>query len=161
MATDRPRADVPEERIRCLKDVELFDGLGLDALSEVASRMIEEEHPAGHVLVSSGAPLHALYVVVSGAVELGEGTSSHRIGATGTFGEWEILGEVSVVQSAVCTLSSRVMLLRRESWEDLAFAKRDVLIEILSNFVRATARRRAAMRASVDAAPLFPGNPKL
>lgn len=161
MATDRPRVGVSDERIRVLRSVELFEGLGLDAISELGLLVSEQEQTPGAILASDEAGPGGLWVVVQGSVELRRSPANqHRIGTLGVVGEWELLGERRWVGELRCTQRARLLFLAQEAWEELAFRRPDIHLEVLQNFVRALCNRRGSAESGSEMPPLFCGDAK-
>ncbi len=162
MATDRPRVGVPEERIRALRAVELFDGLGLDALSELGGVVSDDSHGPGAVLSSEDTPNWGLWMVMSGGISVSETRSeevhSYTLREGGAVGEWALLAERRTPLVIGCMQDARVLHLSASAWEDLAFRRPDIHLEVLQNFVR-TVAGWGSWSADVRAArgPLFPG----
>lgn len=156
MATDRPRMGVPEQRIRALREVELFEGLGLDALSELGELMIEEEFGPGGVLADGEQPVTCLWVLSSGVLAVGP-ESTHTLARGGVAGEWALLAESRVPMVLKCVQSAQVLRLPLAAWEELCFRRRDIHLEVLLNFVRAVSQQRNNPAQGEDAPPLFPG----
>ena len=132
---------VPEQRIRALREVELFEGLGLDALSELGELMIEEDFGPGGVLSDLEHPVSGLWVLTSGLLALGP-DAAHTLGRGGVAGEWELLAESLTPLVLRCVQSAHVLRLPLASWEALCFRRRDIQLEVLLNFVRAISQQR-------------------
>jgi len=86
----KPLAQI--EKVLLLRAAGLFSHCNAEAVVRIASIAAERRFDAGDAIYRAGDPADALYLVVSGSVDVAESDDGRRaIGPRGTFGVHEIL----------------------------------------------------------------------
>src|SRR5262245_57548123 len=110
--------------VTTLRTVSLFANLPREVLARLVSEFDELEVPAGRTVFSQGDPGDALYVIVTGAVEVrGRGGAGERVAV---LGPGDCLGEMALVtgdprSATVVALSdSRLLRLHKDRFQALS-----------------------------------------
>jgi len=123
-----------------LSTIELFDGIGHDALRQVYSRAVHRQFPAGSVICREGEPGNSMFVIEGGGASVtiaGERVRRLRQG--------DVIGEIAVLtgepRSATVTavLPTDVIELHRDALSAVMAATP----QLLSNLTRLLSRRLA------------------
>jgi anion transporter len=136
--------------VTTLRTVSLFAELPREVLARLVSEFDELDVPAGHTVFAQGDPGDALYVVVSGAVEVrGErGGQGQRVAV---LGPGDCLGEMALVtgdpRSATVVALSPTRLLRLDKERFQALSERHPVF--LRELARVLCRRIARTSADV------------
>ena len=137
--------------VTTLRTVSLFAELPREVLARLVSEFDELEVPAGRTVFSQGDPGDALYVVVSGAVEV-RGERDGQGERVAVLGPGDCLGEMALVtgdpRSATVVALSPTRLLRLDKERFRALSERHPVF--LRELARVLCRRIA--RTSVDVA---------
>ena len=130
-----------------LSKVELFKGLSPKGLERVASIASEEGYPSGHVLFQEGDAGDRLYVIVEGKTRIsrrvpGMGEEALAVlGPGSSFGEMALIDDVPRSADAIIHERCRLLVISKESMQDLLFIHKDLAYEILWNIVKILSRR--------------------
>ena len=137
--------------VTTLRTVSLFSELPREVLARLVSEFDELEVPAGRTVFSQGDPGDALYVIVSGAVEV-RGERDGQGERVAVLGPGDCLGEMALVtgdpRSATVVALSPTRLLRLDKERFRALSERHPVF--LRELARVLCRRIA--RTSVDVA---------
>ncbi len=120
----RGRGGVPQPSATALQSVALFQGVGEDALNEIASLLESMFFPAGSTIYNPGDVATHVYVVASGEVSVrreagGQMIELYRAGTGEVFGEEEVLTGEPRVTAAVALGPVGVWALPGQTLEDL------------------------------------------
>ncbi|GAB4116241.1 MAG: hypothetical protein Fur005_38330 [Roseiflexaceae bacterium] len=139
------------ERLIILKGADLFAATPEDALIEVAERLIEQEYPAGTVIVQKGDPGTSMYLIVEGQVQVYDGEHQlNTLGPRDVFGEMAVLDPAPRVASVVAMSDLFVLQLESAVLFELLEHRPEIgrgLIRVLIGHLRARSRDIAAERA--------------
>lgn len=108
------------ERILFLQKIPLFETFSVDELWQVAQALDEMSYAPGEMIFEEGMPAHALYLIVSGQVELSVAGKTLT-----TSGSESVLGDVAVLDGmpyAITTTARNEVLaikIEREKLEDI------------------------------------------
>ena len=103
-----------------LQKVELFSDLETDALVLIAALAKQIHRDAGEALFSENTPSKALYVLLSGQVEMSRGGHPmFTVGKDETIGNWALLDEQPNVVTATPVEESWLLEIDREDFYDL------------------------------------------
>jgi CRP/FNR family transcriptional regulator len=103
-----------------LQKVELFGDMETDALALAASIAGQIHCPAGMVLFKESGSTDALYVVLSGRVQLTRGAREiFSVGPGETLGNWALFDDQPSVATATCVEDSWLLKIEREDFYDL------------------------------------------
>jgi CRP-like cAMP-binding protein len=132
---------------KALANMHLFHGLAPAALERIAAIAGEETHePESHVF-REGEMGDKLYLILEGKVRISRTLPGMGEEALAVFGPGEAFGEMSLIddvpRSADARVHERVRLLviTRESFEDLLFIHKDLAYEILWNVIKSLSTR--------------------
>ena len=137
------------ERILFLHKIPLFESFSVDELWQVAQALDEMSYDPGELLFEEGKPAHALYLIVSGQVDVSVGGRTLT-----TLGAESVLGDVAVLDSmpyAVnATAAGEVVAIKieREKLEDILDANPGAargIIRILTRKLRYVVGRLLAL----------------
>src|SRR5262245_10984480 len=133
--------------VTTLRTVSLFANLPREVLARLVSEFDELEVPAGHTVFSQGDPGDALYVIVTGAVEVrGRDGRGERVAV---LGPGDCLGEMALVtgdprSATVVSLSpTRLLRLDKERFRTLSERQPVFLRELARVLCRRIARTSA------------------
>ena len=108
------------ERAIRLQKVELFSDLETSMLALLASIASQVEVKSGEVLIEQNRPLSALYVVLSGRIEMSRsGRTMFQVGSDETIGNWALFDEQPSVVTATALEDSSLLQIEREDFFDL------------------------------------------
>lgn len=154
-----------------LARVKLFEGLALDHLVDLASRMEERVVSSGHALVKEGEVSPGLFLILDGQVDLTvrDGLSQpvllETLESGGMFGELSLVAEEPSFIWATAQTTTRVALLEREDFRSFLEQSPVGALAILEILGQRTLRLEHAIRRGqsrdvhkVDAAKLSLGD---
>jgi len=118
---------MPEEIIRNLENVQLFQGLSREQLSELGSVGQRNAYPGGGAIFSQGDPANGFYVILSGRVKVYKLSPEGREQILHLFGPGEPIGEVPVFAGETFPAHAEAM-----EPSELWFLPRDRLRELFS-----------------------------
>ncbi|HVN24618.1 MAG TPA: ATPase, T2SS/T4P/T4SS family [Syntrophorhabdales bacterium] len=120
---------VPEEAVVYLRQTELLSGLDDVTLTTIAARLKKGAYPAGAVIVKEGEPGDALFLIISGLVEvkkrepsIGADLTLAKIGKGACFGEMSLLSGKPRSATVVAAEPTEVYLLGGKDFESLLLA---------------------------------------
>ncbi len=103
-----------------LQKVDLFSELETDELALVASIAAQIECQQGEVLFKENTPSNALYVVLSGRIEMSRGGQPmFTVGADETVGNWAFFDKQPSVSTATASETSWVLRIEAQDFFDL------------------------------------------
>ena len=135
-------AAVSQERLEQLSKISLFHGLTPDALALIAEATSEERHALGTKIFQHGEVGDKLYVIVDGKVRISREVPGMGEEALAVLGPGNVFGEMSLIDEsprsadAVVHERCRLLVLSKDSFEDLLFLHKDLAYEVLWNIVR-------------------------
>jgi CRP-like cAMP-binding protein len=147
------------ERAIRLQKVDLFAELETDLLALVASIAGQIEVAQGETLFQENSSLEALYVVLSGRIEMSRnGQSMFTVGPDETIGNWALFDDQPSVVTATAAESSWLLRIEREDFFDLLADHSEItrnLFQALFKRVRSllTAGLNPGSQAGGEAAP--------
>lgn len=94
--TSKPRPTTRRPRLRLLEQVPLFSGLSRAQLSRVADLAQEVSYGAGRMIVRTGTPGLAFYVIVEGQAKVIRGKISSAKGQA-SLGPGDFFGEMALL----------------------------------------------------------------
>jgi CRP/FNR family cyclic AMP-dependent transcriptional regulator len=133
---------VSQERLEQLSKISLFHGLAPDALVLIAEATSEERHALGTKIFHHGSVGDKLYVIVEGKVRISREVPGMGEEALAVLGPGDVFGEMSLIDEsprsadAVVHERCRLLVLSKDSFEDLLFLHKDLAYEVLWNIVR-------------------------
>ena len=111
-----------------LQKVELFSELETDELALVASIAAQIEMKEGEVLFKESTPSNALYVVLSGRIEMSRGGQPVvAVGADETVGSWAFFDKQPSVSTATASEKSWVLRIEAQDFFDLLADNTDMM----------------------------------
>ncbi len=136
------------ERItKALSTIDLFEGIEVVGLREIATIASEESHRLGHVLFKEGSAGDALYLILDGKVRISREVSGMGEEALAVLGPGDAFGEMALIDEFPRSADARVhercrlLVISKEALEDLLFLNRNLAYEILWNFVKILSSR--------------------
>ena len=126
------------EKVLLLKEVEVFARVPDRVLADVAALLVEEEVPAGTLVIREGDFGSTMYVVVSGRVRVFRGERT-----IAELGEHEVFGELSVLDpeprsaSVEAVVETRLLKLTHAQVDELMAEN----MQIVRGFVRMLCQR--------------------
>ena len=111
-----------------LQKVDLFSELETDELALVASIAARIECQQGDVLFKENAPSNALYVVLSGRIEMSRGgRSMFTVGPDETVGNWAFFDQQPSVSTATAREDSWLLRIEAQDFFDLLADNTDMM----------------------------------
>jgi len=135
------------EREQQLSRVAFFDGLTREGLALVARATAEESHATGTHLFQYGDPGDKLFVILEGKVRISREVSGMGEEALAILSEGEVFGEMALLDEAPRSADARVhercrlLVITKESFDDLLYLDKDLAYEVLWNCVRILSTR--------------------
>ena len=135
------------EREEQLARVPFFDGLTREALGLIARATTEEAHAMGTKIFQYGDPGDKLFIILEGKVRISREVAGMGEEALAVLGSGEIFGEMSLIDEAPRSADARVhercrlLVITKESFDDLLFLHKDLAYEVLWNCVRILSTR--------------------
>ena len=103
-----------------LQKVDLFNELETDELALVASIAVQIECQEGEVLFKENAPSNALYVLLSGQIEMSRGGQAmFTVGPDETVGNWAFFDKQPSVSTATASETSWMLRIEAQDFFDL------------------------------------------
>jgi CRP/FNR family transcriptional regulator, cyclic AMP receptor protein len=150
MTTDRPLAqqdEQPTEREGQLSRVPFFAGLSPRALALIAEVTSEEAHALGTRIFQYGDPGDKLFIILDGKVRIsrevsGLGEEALAVLSAGeVFGEMALLDESTRSADALAHERCRLLVIKKDDFDDLLFFHKDLAYEVLWSSIRILAAR--------------------
>lgn len=147
MSTDRPGAHEPTEREEQLARVPFFSGLTLRALSLIAEVTGEETHALGTRIFQYGDPGDKLFVILEGKVRISREVSGMGEEALAVLGPGEVFGEMALLDESPRSADARaharcrLLVIKKDDFDDLLFFHKDLAYEVLWSSIRVLAGR--------------------
>ena len=137
------------EREEQLARVPFFEGLTSEALTLIAGVTTEESHSMGTRIFQYGDPGDKLFIILEGKVRIsreisGMGEEALAVLASGElFGEMALLDESPRSADARAHEKCRLLVIKKDDFDDLLFFHKDLAYEVLWASIRVlTARLR-------------------
>jgi CRP/FNR family transcriptional regulator, cyclic AMP receptor protein len=147
VSTDRPSHAVATEREEQLARVPFFDGLTPRALSLIAEVTSEETHALGTRIFQYGDPGDKLFIILEGKVRISREVSGLGEEALAVLGPGEIFGEMALLDESARSADAlahqrcRLLVIKKDDFDDLLFFHKDLAYEVLWASVRMLAAR--------------------
>jgi CRP-like cAMP-binding protein len=154
------RDDAFREKLRFLRGVLFFQGLGERALALVAHTMMQKDYAQGEVIFQEGDVGRAFFVVVQGRVRLtysDKRTQREKLladmDAGDSFGEMALLDELPRSATARAVEPARLYILYKSQFDGLLLTAPGVASKVLHTLARLLSARlrRERSRAEHDA----------
>ena len=135
------------EREEQLARVPFFDGLTREALALIAHVTAEESHALGTKIFQYGDPGDKLFIILEGKVRISREVAGMGEEALAVLGPGEVFGEMSILDESPRSADARVhercrlLVITKESFDDLLFLHKDLAFEVLWNCVRILSTR--------------------
>lgn len=133
--------------VEALGKIQLFQGIAPEGLRRVAAICSEESYRLGDVVFREGDVGDKLYLILDGKIRISREVSGMGEEALAVLGAGQAFGEMSLIDDFPRSADARVhercrlLVLTKESLEDLLFLDKDLAYEILWNFVRILSAR--------------------
>jgi CRP/FNR family cyclic AMP-dependent transcriptional regulator len=130
------------EREEQLSRVPFFDGLTREALGLIADATTEESHATGTKIFQYGDPGDKPFILLEGKVRISREVAGMGEEALAVLGPGEVFGEMSILDESPRSADARVhercrlLVITKESFDDLLFLHKDLAFEVLWNCVR-------------------------
>jgi CRP/FNR family transcriptional regulator, cyclic AMP receptor protein len=147
MSTDRPGAEAPTEREEQLARVPFFSGLTLRALSLIAEVTAEESHALGTRIFQYGDAGDKLFVILEGKVRISREVAGMGEEALAVLGPGEVFGEMALLDESLRSADAlahsrcRLLVIKKDDFDDLLFFHKDLAYEVLWSSVRVLSAR--------------------
>jgi CRP/FNR family cyclic AMP-dependent transcriptional regulator len=135
------------EREVQLARVPFFEGLTSEALALIANATTEESHATGTKIFQYGDVGDKLFVLLEGRVRISREVAGMGEEALAVLGPGEVFGEMSLIDEAPRSADARVhercrlLVISKESFDELLFIHKDLAYEVLWNCVRILSSR--------------------
>ena len=125
------------ERVLLLQNVELLSASRTEELSVLASIAEEIDYPLGSIIFEEGQPASALFVIISGSVELTrDGVQVMTLGESEAMGAWTMFEAEPLVMTATAAEDTLLLRVDREDFFDLLLDYPELGQGILKSLVR-------------------------
>ena len=130
-----------------LAKIRIFEGIAPAGLRHLAAIAREESYRVGHVIFREGDGGGALYLILDGKVRISREVSGMGEEALAVLGAGDAFGEMALIDDFPRSADARVhercrlLVIEKESLEDLLFLHKDLAYEILWNFVQTLSSR--------------------
>ena len=135
------------EREDQLARVPFFDGLTRRALSLIAQVTTEETHALGTRIFQFGDPGDKLFIILEGKVRISREVAGMGEEALAVLGPGEVFGEMALLDEsprsadALAHERCRLLVIAKDSFDDLLFLHKDLAYEVLWSCVRMLSAR--------------------
>ena len=136
-----------QERVAQLARVPFFEGLTPEALALIAQVTTLEAHALGTRIFQFGDPGDKLFIIVEGKVRISREVSGLGEEALAVLGPGEVFGEMSLLDEAPRSADARahercrLLVISKDSFDDLLFLHKALAYEVLWACVRMLASR--------------------
>lgn len=125
------------EKVIALEGVELLKNLTPDQLSRVATIACEVDLPPGHTVLEPGKPLEALFVVLDGAVEIGQNGRPLTVARQNdVLGAWALFDPDPMPVTANTLEATKLLRIGRDDFYDLLSDNMEITASIFSMLVK-------------------------
>ena len=134
-----------------LARVPFFEGLTRESLSLIAKVTTEESHALGTRIFQYGDPGDKLFIIIEGKVRISREISGMGEEALAVLGPGEVFGEMSLLDESPRSADARahercrLLVMTKESFDDLLFLHKDLAYEVLWACVRMLSTRLREM----------------
>lgn len=124
-----------------LQSIPLFKNLSLEQLAEISELLYERDYRTGEIVHSAGDPATALYIIVSGEVEIIVEDDSGQENELACLDEGEFFGERALSKNLERTATAKIhddavlLVLFRQELLELFQRDKDLAVVVLSNLV--------------------------
>ena len=133
-------------KIRMLQNMPVFADLSYQELLKILKIAFEQEVKAGQMLFRDGDPADALYILLSGSVNVEkDNTILTTLGRGSHFGEMALISNQERSASVRVTAPGRVLTIRRDDFYELTQAEPEMAIKLLWRFVHHLGERVRAL----------------
>jgi CRP-like cAMP-binding protein len=140
----------------------LFAGLPRRLLGRLSTRFLEKTYAAGDMIFHEGDPGRALFVIVSGTVEIIRATARgehvlRKLNAGDAFGEMALIDDAPRSGGARAAEETRLLILYKTDFDALMDSEAHIALVIMRNLSRllaSYARQNAAAVARAESEPL-------
>jgi serine/threonine protein phosphatase PrpC len=133
-------------KIRMLQNMPVFADLSYQELLKILKIAFEQEVKAGQMLFRDGDPADALYILLSGTVNVEKDNTILTTLSRGShFGEMALISNQERSASVRVTAPGRVLVIRRDDFYDLTQAEPEMAIKLLWRFVHHLGERVRAL----------------
>ncbi len=135
------------EREEQLARVPFFDGLTREGLTLIAQATAEETHATGTKIFQFGDMGDKLFIIVEGKVRISREVPGMGEEALAVLGPGEVFGEMALIDEAPRSADARVhercrlLVITKETFDDLLFLHKDLAYEVLWTCVRLLSTR--------------------
>ncbi|MEM9696964.1 MAG: cyclic nucleotide-binding domain-containing protein [Myxococcota bacterium] len=135
------------DRTELLAKVPLFSGLTASALELVSGVATEETHATGTLIFEHGDVGDKLYIILSGRVRISRNVPGMGEEALAVLNPGAIFGEMALLDDTPRSADARVhekcrlLVIKREGFEDLLFLHKELAYEVLWSMVRILSSR--------------------
>ncbi len=132
---------------RALSGMQLFRGLAREGLERIEAIAGEERYQEGTFVFKEGDMGDKLYLILEGKVRISRNLAGMGEEALAILGPGEAFGEMSLIDDTPRSAdahvheSTRLLVITRESFEDLLFIHKDLAYEILWNCIKTLSTR--------------------
>lgn len=137
------------EREEQLARVPFFEGLTSEALTLIAGVTTEESHSMGTRIFQYGDPGDKLFIILEGKVRISREISGMGEEALAVLGPGELFGEMALLDESPRSADARahekcrLLVIKKDDFDDLLFFHKDLAYEVLWASIRVlTARLR-------------------
>ena len=130
-----------------LSRVPFFDGLTPEAMALIANATREESHATGTRIFQYGDPGDKLFIILDGKVRISREVAGMGEEALAVLGPGEVFGEMALLDESPRSADARVhdrcrmLVITKESFDELLFLYKDLAYEVLWNCVRILSTR--------------------
>jgi len=137
----------PSEREEQLAKVSFFEGLTREALALIAQVTTEETHALGTRIFQYGDLGDKLFIILEGKVRISREVAGMGEEALAVLAQGEVFGEMALLDESTRSADARahercrLLVIAKDSFDDLLFLHKDLAYEVLWSCVRTLAAR--------------------
>ncbi len=128
-----------------IKKIDLFEGIDVEAMEEIANISSEENYAKDTVIFNQGEQAECLYILAEGTVKLtikNGGTLVYSLSEPGEVFGWSSVVEPGIyTASGVCSTASKVVKIEGEKLNELFMVHPDAGLKILRRLGGVFSRR--------------------
>lgn len=125
------------EKVIALEGVELLKNLNPDQLARIATIAKEVSYPPGRTILEPGKPPEALYVVLDGAVEIGQSNGPLTTARQNdVLGAWALFDTEPMPVTAKTVEDTKLLRIGRDDFYDLLSDNMEITAAIFAILVK-------------------------
>lgn len=130
------------ERVILLKEINIFEDMGVDDLKRLSDLAYEKVFDQGHKLITHGESGDELFVITRGKADVriimnDKESSINQLNQGDYFGEMALLEQSAVRSASIYAMTElQTLIIRGESFRSILYDRPDVMLKVLASLSR-------------------------